>query len=84
LENFALIAMAQGQPERAVHLFGAAEALRAKIGAPGRLIDREAHARLLLDARGRLGEPAFSRAQEEGRAMTLDEAIARARIPSTT
>jgi tetratricopeptide (TPR) repeat protein len=77
-ENFALFAMAQDQPERALCLFGAAETLRSQIGAPGRLIDRDAHARLLLDARERLGDSAFGFAREEGRAMTLDQAIGNA------
>ncbi|HEY7035949.1 MAG TPA: tetratricopeptide repeat protein [Thermomicrobiales bacterium] len=75
LENLALIAMAQGHPVRAIRLFGAAETLRSQIGAPGRLIDRDTHARLLHDARDALGESSFTLAREEGRAMTVDDAI---------
>ncbi len=75
-ENFALIAFARCQPARAVRLYGAAESLRATIGAPGRLIDRETHARMLLDAHRRLGEPSFRAARDEGRTLPLDVAIA--------
>jgi hypothetical protein len=58
-----------------MRLFGTAEALRAQIGSPGRLIDRDAHARRHLDARLRSGESALTIARDDGHVMTLDEAI---------
>jgi predicted ATPase/DNA-binding XRE family transcriptional regulator len=77
-ENFALIAAARGEAARAARLFGAAEALRERIGAPGRPSDREHNARQIADGRAQLGEAAFAAAWEHGRTMSLDDACAHA------
>ncbi len=65
-----------GQPDRAVRLFGAADALRETISAPlgganARYLDA-----MLQPARGGLSETAFASAWAEGKAMTLEQAIA--------
>ncbi|MGH2532943.1 MAG: ATP-binding protein [Thermomicrobiales bacterium] len=81
-ENLARIAAGRNQQQRVVRLFGAAEALRIQIGAPGRRIDRDFNARLILDARAQLGDETFGETWQSGRTMSLDEAIAYAQEDS--
>jgi predicted ATPase/class 3 adenylate cyclase len=76
LEGLAALAVAQAQPERAARLLGAAEALREVIGAPLPPADRAGHDRSVPAVRTALGEQAFATAWAEGRAMSLDEAVA--------
>jgi hypothetical protein len=76
LEGLAGIAVAQGQPERAARLFGAAAALRTTMGVPilptnERLYQR--HVTLTQDA---LGADRWTLLWEEGRVMTRDAAVA--------
>jgi len=71
LEGLGKIAVSQNDFERAARLFGAAEAMREKMGTPIPPIqhgDYEAHVRSL--------ETAFALSWSRGRAMTIDEAIA--------
>jgi predicted ATPase/DNA-binding CsgD family transcriptional regulator len=76
LESLAgLAALAESRPE-AARLFGAAEALRESIGYVRFLVDREAHEADVAIVREGLTEEEFQRAWEEGRAMSLDEAVA--------
>ncbi len=75
LEGFAGLAALQGQPERAARLFGAAQAALDMIGAALVQSDRAEYDRHLALARNQLSEDAFASAWDEGRAMTLDEAI---------
>jgi hypothetical protein len=75
LEGLAAVAVAQGQPERAARLIGAAEALREVIGAPLPPADRAEHDRSVAAGRTARGEEAFAAAWAEGRAMTLVQAI---------
>jgi predicted ATPase/class 3 adenylate cyclase len=78
MDNLAAKASAEGRHLRAVRLGGASEAIKEAAGghAPPPFIDlpdpRDA-------ARAALGEPAVAAAWEEGRAMTLDQAVAFAR-----
>ena len=78
MDNLAAKASAEGQHLRALRLAGASEAIKESAGghAPPPLIDlpdpRET-------ARPVLGDPAVSAAWEEGRSMTLEQAIALAR-----
>jgi hypothetical protein len=78
LDNLAAKASAEGRHLRAVRLGGASEAIKEAAGghAPPPFIDlpdpREA-------ARESLGEAAVAAAWEEGRVMTLDQAVAYAR-----
>ncbi len=76
LDAFAYLAAAQGQAERAARLLGAADGLYASAGGPRvniLLIEYERH---LPAIRDQLGAPAFAAAQAEGRAMSLEQAVA--------
>ena len=75
LEGFVALAAAQGQPERALHLAGAAAALRETIGAPLPPTEQEEFERHLEMARQTLDEEAAAKALANGRAMTLEQAI---------
>jgi DNA-binding NarL/FixJ family response regulator len=61
-------------------LLGAQEALLAGIGAQDELLRRSEHERTLAAVRAQLGEAAFHAAWAEGRALTIDQAIAEARL----
>jgi predicted ATPase len=80
LENFAAIASLRGQPEAAARLAGAAAALRETIGAILRPAELFRHERDLAPARAALPEETFATAWEQGRLMTLDEAISYALV----
>jgi non-specific serine/threonine protein kinase len=75
IEGFAVVAGAQGEQERAARLFGAAEALREAINYPLSPADRPLYDRSVAAVRARLGEEAFREAWEEGRRMTMEEAV---------
>jgi AMMECR1 domain-containing protein len=62
-------------PARAARLLGAAEALRGAIGLFRTPRDEEANARLIATVRAALGEERFAASWEEGRAMSLEQAI---------
>lgn len=66
---------ARGQPEKAVRLWAAVEALRERIGAPPRDIERARYEPLVATARETLGEEAFAKAWAEGRGLTLEQAL---------
>ncbi len=76
LEAFAALASVQEQTERAARLWGTAEALREEIGAPLQPRERKKHDREIAQARADLSEDGFNAAWSEGRAMTLEQAIA--------
>jgi hypothetical protein len=63
-------------------LLGAALALREAAGKPPEPGWRAACDRLILAARGALGEEAFAVAWAEGQAMALEQAVAAALEPS--
>jgi hypothetical protein len=70
------VAAAQSQPKRATRLLGAAEAwfeATSQIIGP---IERAEHDGYAASARAQLGEEAFAAAWAEGRAMTMEQAIA--------
>ncbi len=75
LQGFAAFAAARGGAEQAARLFGAAEALRAAIGAPLPPADQAHYDRDVADTRSRLTDDAFTTSWVRGRALTLDEAI---------
>jgi hypothetical protein len=75
LEGLAGLAGAQGKHERAARLLGAAEAIRALIGAPLPPSDRAAHDRCVSSTREALGETAFHAEWATGREQTLEQAI---------
>lgn len=76
LDGLAAAAMESGQDERAARLWGAIEDVRARIAAPRWQLDAAAQERRAALALSRAGEDRFERAYREGRAMTLDEAMA--------
>jgi predicted ATPase/class 3 adenylate cyclase len=76
LEAVAALAVAQGQGERAARLYGVAEALRKARGTPLPPCELDAYHDDVAVARAALGEEAFAAAWAEGRAMTVEQAIA--------
>jgi len=75
LEGLAVAAAAQGDPARAVRLFGSADAARGVIHTRLPAVDQQDHDHALSATRATLGDDAFAAAWEEGRAMALDRAI---------
>ena len=76
LEGLAAVAAAQGELVWAAQLWGATEALREAIGAPIPTVYRLDYERTVAKARAQLGEETFARAWAEGRAKTLEQAMA--------
>jgi tetratricopeptide (TPR) repeat protein len=76
LAGLAQVATVQGQPERAARLFGMTEALGYGTTAPVVGVNRLLYERAVATARAGLSEEAFAAAWAQGRAMTLEEAIA--------
>jgi DNA-binding CsgD family transcriptional regulator len=75
LEGFASLVGAKAQGERAARLWGAAEALREEIGSPLQPSDRPDYEQSVAAARTHLDGAAWEAAWEQGRAMSLEEAI---------
>jgi non-specific serine/threonine protein kinase len=75
LEGFAGLAAFQKHPERAAGLLGAAEALRETQDTPRMKFDQY-YEQFVAMTRAQLDEPAFNAAWAEGRAMTLEQALA--------
>lgn len=75
LEGLAGLSEAMGQPERAARLFGIASALRAPIHVPPLPVDRAGYERTVARVRATLEEDIFNTAWEEGRRMTLEQAV---------
>jgi non-specific serine/threonine protein kinase len=86
LEGLASIAAAEGSIGQAARLWGAEEALLEKIEAAvyTYVPDRSLHQSRVAAARARLDEEAFTAAWEEGRTMSLEQAIEYALDRSTT
>lgn len=80
LEGLAADAVAQARFERATRLFGAAKQLREVIGVPLPPSELSQHTRSVEKARVALGEDAFAAAWVEGRAMTVEQAVAYALV----
>ncbi|HLY27967.1 MAG TPA: adenylate/guanylate cyclase domain-containing protein [Aggregatilineales bacterium] len=75
LECFAFVARAQDQPERAARLLGAAETLRAEIGAPMTDYERAEYDVEVTALHSTLDKPTFEAAWAAGSAMTPDDAV---------
>jgi tetratricopeptide (TPR) repeat protein len=75
LEGMAALTAEQGQAERAARLFGAAEALRTKLGTPIWPVNGAWYERHVAAARMALPEEMFAAAWEAGRAMGPAQAI---------
>ena len=75
LAGLAELAAVDGQPDRALRLGGAADTVRNSNGLVMTPAEHARHERLMQPAHLALGEAAAAAAWEEGRAMSLDEAI---------
>jgi DNA-binding CsgD family transcriptional regulator len=69
------VTSAQGQPERAARLYGAAEALREASGAALSTEERAERDRDVARARGGVERAAFEAARAAGKAMSLEQAV---------
>jgi predicted ATPase/transcriptional regulator with XRE-family HTH domain len=76
LEGLAGLAAAQGQAVRAARLAGAAEIVRQTAHAPLSPADQARYERYLAPARAQLDAETFLAAWIEGRALSLDQAVA--------
>jgi predicted ATPase/transposase/transcriptional regulator with XRE-family HTH domain len=81
LEGLASVAGTVGQPEHAARLWGAAEVLWEPVGWRASPAERAAYDRSVAAARAQLDPAAFTAAWAEGRAMSLEQAIAEATAP---
>ena len=75
LECFALIATAEAEPQRAVKLLGAAEALREKIESPMTDFERSEYDQAVARLHSLLPEAEFKLLWAEGRSLTREQAI---------
>jgi predicted ATPase/DNA-binding CsgD family transcriptional regulator len=75
IAGLAIVAATGGQPDVAVRLFAAADALSGALGAPLSAPERPFRERALTAARAELGRDAFAAAWEAGRALSIDEAV---------
>ncbi len=75
LKGLACVAGAKGEVEKAARLFGAAEALREAMGVGQWPALRTLEEPYLVGARSRLEEGAWTKAWEEGGAMSMERAI---------
>ena len=76
LEGLAAVVAAQGEPTWAARLWGRAQAHRDAYGIPLAPVYRAGYDHAVAAARVQLGEKAFATAWTEGRAMTLEQALA--------
>jgi hypothetical protein len=84
IEDLAAVATRQGRHERAARLLGAGEGLCEPAGSRPPLASPVEYERIVAEGRAALGETAFAAVWAEGRAMSLDEAIALALEPGGT
>jgi hypothetical protein len=75
LERLADIALEQADAEKAVRLFSAGAALRASIRSVIDPVDRPEYERKIQSLREGCGEERFAAAWEEGRTLTLEQAV---------
>jgi hypothetical protein len=75
LESLAGVAAGQGLNARAARLFAAAQALRQNVGLPVMVWWRRSRARLIEAAREVLETSEYDGAREEGRTMSLEQAV---------
>ena len=76
IEGIASLCVNQDQPERAVHLFAWADAMREKIGDHRPPVEQASVERDLAVIRSKLDDISFEKAYNIGRVLTLEKAIA--------
>jgi predicted ATPase/DNA-binding SARP family transcriptional activator len=76
LEDLAAVAAAEGNATRAARLLGAAAAIRAEIGTPQAIPERNATEQAVAEVRAALGEQAWSAAFSDGLLLSVNQAIA--------
>jgi len=76
LDGLAEVAVAQGQPEWAAHVLGAAALLREALGVSPPPYNLANYERTVATTRAQLGEERFGAAWAEGREMTLEQVLA--------
>jgi hypothetical protein len=76
LEGLASLAVTQGQPERAVRIYAWADATRAAIGDRRPAVEQADIDQDFTIIRSQLDEAAIAAAQDAGRAMMIEQAIA--------
>jgi predicted ATPase len=79
LTGYARLAFADGDPERAARLEGAAEGLRRRVGLSAWPHARRVEAELVAQARQRLGAARFDQAYSAGSGLTQQQAVANVR-----
>jgi len=84
LQGLAGVVAAQGESTWAARLWGLASAMREATGAPIPPVERADYERALASAQAQLGEKTFAAAWEEGRTMTLEQALASQRPVTAT
>jgi predicted ATPase/class 3 adenylate cyclase len=75
LECFAFIAITEEEPQRALKLLGAAEALREKIGSPMANYEVMEYDKEVAQLRGMLNKAESNALWAEGKSMTMEQAI---------
>jgi tetratricopeptide (TPR) repeat protein len=76
LEDLAVLAGREGHAERAIRLLGAGEAFCETMGARPPVAVVSEYERTVAEGRAALGEAAFAAVWAEGRAMSLEQAVA--------
>ena len=75
LECIAFILVRKEEPERAINLLGAAEALREAIDSQMTSTEQEEYKKEISELRDLLGEAEYKKQRDTGRKKTMDEAI---------
>jgi hypothetical protein len=75
LECFAALAIQAGQLERTARLYGAAQALREKVGIQMTIAEQAEYEQTVAALRSRMGTAACDAAWAAGRALSMDEAV---------
>ena len=83
LECFGFIALTEDQPERAASLLGAAEALRESCHSPMTDDEKVEYDRRVAQLRGKLEQAQFQSAWEQGRSLTIEQAVSLATTETT-
>jgi predicted ATPase/class 3 adenylate cyclase len=75
LECFGFLALAEEEPQRALHLFGASEALREKANSPMTAFEQDEYNKAVTHLRTMVAEPEFNKHWMNGRSLAIDQAI---------